>query len=101
MEISDISNNLCKERWGENNFRQLKHELLMKVQTMINGFSPINMGDFKNNPIQLIDFFCGAGGLGLGLQKAGFKILLSFDIDSKCIESFPKEFSFKKFSASI
>lgn len=35
-----------------------------------------------------IDSFCGAGGLGLGLQKAGFKILLSFDIDSKCIESF-------------
>ena len=28
-----------------------------------------------------IDSFCGAGGLGLGLKKAGFKILLSFDID--------------------
>lgn len=35
-----------------------------------------------------IDSFCGAGGLCLGLQKAGFKILLSFDIDSRCIESF-------------
>lgn len=34
-----------------------------------------------------IDSFCGAGGLGLGLQRAGFKILLSFDIDQKCIDT--------------
>lgn len=34
-----------------------------------------------------IDSFCGAGGLGLGLKRAGFDILLSFDIDSKCIET--------------
>lgn len=34
-----------------------------------------------------IDSFCGAGGLGLGLQNAGFEILLSFDIDAKCIET--------------
>lgn len=32
-----------------------------------------------------IDSFCGAGGLGLGLIRAGFEILLSFDIDKKCI----------------
>ena len=34
-----------------------------------------------------IDSFCGAGGLGLGLQRAGFEILLGFDIDEKCIET--------------
>ena len=34
-----------------------------------------------------IDSFCGAGGLGLGLQRAGFEILLSFDIDKLCIET--------------
>lgn len=28
-----------------------------------------------------IDAFCGAGGLSLGLQKSGFKILHSFDLD--------------------
>ena len=37
-----------------------------------------------------IDSFCGAGGLALGLQRAGFNILLSFDIDSKCIETINK-----------
>lgn len=37
-----------------------------------------------------IDSFCGAGGLGLGLQSAGFDILFSFDIDKKCIETINK-----------
>lgn len=34
-----------------------------------------------------IDSFCGAGGLGLGLQRAGFDIMLSFDIDQLCIKT--------------
>ena len=35
----------------------------------------------------LIDSFCGAGGLSLGLKKAGFANLLSFDNDPRCIET--------------
>ena len=34
-----------------------------------------------------VDSFCGAGGLGLGLQEAGFDIRLSFDIDELCIKT--------------
>ena len=34
-----------------------------------------------------IDSFCGAGGLGLGLKRAGLDILLSFDIDPICIKT--------------
>ena len=34
-----------------------------------------------------IDSFCGAGGLGLGLERAGMDILLSFDIDPICIKT--------------
>lgn len=37
-----------------------------------------------------IDSFCGAGGLGFGLQQAGFEILLSFDRDPLCIETINK-----------
>lgn len=37
--------------------------------------------------ISAIDAFCGAGGLSIGLSKAGFDILLSFDLDKKCIET--------------
>ena len=34
-----------------------------------------------------VDSFCGAGGLGLGLQQAGLDIRLSFDIDDICIKT--------------
>ena len=34
-----------------------------------------------------VDSFSGAGGMSLGLTEAGFEILLSFDIDNKCIET--------------
>ena len=39
------------------------------------------------NRYTCIDAFCGAGGLGLGLQRAGMQILYSFDIDKKCIDT--------------
>ena len=45
-----------------------------------------------------IDSFCGAGGLGLGLQQAGFDIRLSFDIDNRCIKTI--EANKKYFKAS-
>lgn len=34
-----------------------------------------------------IDAFSGAGGLALGLQRAGLEIIMSFDSDSRCIET--------------
>jgi DNA (cytosine-5)-methyltransferase 1 len=34
-----------------------------------------------------VDSFSGAGGLSLGLSEAGFEILLSFDIDERCVET--------------
>ncbi|MEI7946369.1 MAG: DNA cytosine methyltransferase [bacterium] len=40
--------------------------------------------------LKCVDAFCGAGGLGLGLKRAGFDILLSFDIDNECIETISK-----------
>lgn len=41
-----------------------------------------------------IDTFCGGGGLGLGLSAAGYDILLSFDIDPKCIETLKENTNF-------
>lgn len=37
-----------------------------------------------------IDAFCGAGGLSLGLIKAGFDVCLAYDIDEKAIETYRK-----------
>jgi DNA (cytosine-5)-methyltransferase 1 len=35
-----------------------------------------------------VDSFCGAGGLALGLERAGFKVLVSFDADACAVETF-------------
>lgn len=48
-----------------------------------------------------IDSFCGAGGLALGLQRAGFDILLSFDIDPKCIKSIQKNKKYFNHPATV
>jgi DNA (cytosine-5)-methyltransferase 1 len=37
-----------------------------------------------------IEGFCGAGGMALGLKKAGFNSLLAFDKDAAAIESYKK-----------
>ena len=34
------------------------------------------------------DFFCGCGGLGLGLQQAGFKILKAWDFDKFAVQTY-------------
>lgn len=41
-----------------------------------------------------IDAFCGAGGLSLGLQEAGFELLAGFDLDPSCIDTIRMNSSF-------
>jgi DNA (cytosine-5)-methyltransferase 1 len=39
---------------------------------------------------EIIDLFCGAGGLSLGFEKAGFKILYANDIDNHSVSTYKK-----------
>lgn len=41
----------------------------------------------------LIEFFCGAGGLALGFQQAGFETLAAFDNDPSCVATYNKNLS--------
>ncbi|MGH7641460.1 MAG: DNA (cytosine-5-)-methyltransferase [Candidatus Dormibacteria bacterium] len=34
-----------------------------------------------------VDLFCGAGGLGLGLQDAGFSVVVGADSDPRCVQT--------------
>lgn len=38
--------------------------------------------------MNVIDLFCGCGGLSYGFEKAGFNVLLGIDNDSKALETF-------------
>jgi len=42
----------------------------------------------KNSQLNLVDLFCGAGGLSLGFIEEGFTVKLANDIEEVCIESY-------------
>lgn len=42
----------------------------------------------RRQAFTLVDLFCGAGGLSLGFQQAGFKTVFANDIDRLCIETY-------------
>ncbi|MEC0207605.1 DNA cytosine methyltransferase [Paenibacillus ehimensis] len=48
-----------------------------------------------------IESFCGAGGLGVGLHSAGFKIVSAFDINEPAVLTYQKNLSDKCFVADV
>ena len=57
MDISSIKKNLMTNTWGNSDYRELKNDLIVAVQNAIVGFTPLKLEEYKNNPIQLLDFF--------------------------------------------
>lgn len=54
--------------------------------------------DWKNvslNGIKFADFFCGAGGISLGLLMAGYEPVLGIDINESAIETYKKNLGSK------
>ncbi len=43
--------------------------------------------------MKVVDLFCGAGGLSLGLAQAGFKIVAAYDNWKKAIETYKRNFN--------
>ena len=41
-----------------------------------------------NMGLNAIDLFCGCGGMGLGLKKAGFDVLYANDINKDAVETY-------------
>jgi len=48
-----------------------------------------------NNKMNVIDLFCGCGGMSKGLEKAGLNIIVGIDIWDKAIDNYKKNFKHK------
>ena len=97
MNTASLETALHSSAWNIDDFREMKPELIKKVQEAVTLFKPLCISDYANNPIQLIDFFCGAGGTSLGFAALNavipaFKLLGGCDINIVSAETYSCNF---------
>lgn len=86
MSIQELKTAVANANWNQKDFRDDKAILTKEVQSAIGTFSPLRKNQYEKNPIQLLDFFCGAGGTTLGFAALNsiipaFKLLGGCDIN--------------------
>lgn len=106
MAINQIQNHLKRELWGQKDFRSFVPEIVRSAQIEIERFSPLHPNETKENPIQVIDFFSGAGGTSLGfaaLNKVipAFHLLGGCDINTVSASTYSVNYSTPRCSADI
>nr|WP_316624302.1 DNA cytosine methyltransferase [uncultured Ruminococcus sp.] len=97
MDFSTLNANLNRDRWGAENYRALKLPLVKKVQESLIEFFPIVNESYQYNPIQVIDFFSGAGGTSLGFAALNnvipaFQMLGGCDINEVSAKTYSRNF---------
>ena len=66
MDYSILLENIGRNNWGLHDFRSMEYSLMMDTQKALESFAPLSSESYKDNPIQVLDFFSGAGGTSLG-----------------------------------
>lgn len=97
MIFTTLSETVANGKWGESDFRSIKRELTMSAQKAMQSFTPIRRETYNANPIQLIDFFCGAGGTSTGFSAINnifptFKFLGGCDINQISASTYSHNF---------
>lgn len=93
MNFNDILYALPRDNWGGRDYREIKKDLFESAKNTLANFSPLKPLQTQNNSIQLIDFFCGAGGTSLGFAAINsiipaFKMLAGCDINTISAETY-------------
>jgi DNA (cytosine-5)-methyltransferase 1 len=82
---------------GTNDYRKLIKPLFVKSKKALSTFAPLGIGSTDSNPIQVIDFFSGAGGTSLGFAAINkvlpvFHFLAGCDINPVSAATYAKNF---------
>ena len=93
------NNEYCfKHRTKNIDFKKLYEEKCIELHKKITNNYPIQSNltiPFINSSlskINVLDLFCGCGGMSKGLEDAGFNIIAGIDVWDKAIESYKKNF---------
>lgn len=85
---------------GAANLRSLKTAFTQSVLSEIEHWAPksFSVSDSDKPPIQVLDFFCGCGGMTLGFEALSkiipiVEIVGGIDIDNEALQSYKKNFS--------
>ena len=97
MSIDALKSAITNGEREKANFRGIKKELTLEIQAALREFKPLDSTVYHENPIQLIDFFCGAGGTSLGFAALNriiptFRMLGGCDINKLSAESYSHNF---------
>lgn len=106
MRVENLQAYLNKSEWGKEDFRPLKTDLIKSVQSKLSEFKPLTSESYSRNPIQLIDFFSGAGGTSLGFAALNavvpaFKMLGGCDINKISAETYCRNYGTELFNYDI
>lgn len=87
MKEPDFMIDLDRPSWGKKDYRSLKKEIFNAVGKQVKAFKPVTQETNESHPIQVLDFFCGAGGTSLGFAALNevvpaFKFLGGCDINA-------------------
>lgn len=97
MDIKSLASYLQRSCWDNKDFRPVKNSLVTAVQQALIEFAPLNAKEYENNPIQVLDFFSGAGGTSLGFAALNnilpaYKMLGGCDINQISAETYSRNF---------
>lgn len=97
MNIDFLRKYIMEEKWESDDLRRYKTDFLLLAQKGQKKFEPLKKEMYSGNKIQIIDFFCGAGGTSLGFAAVNtvvpaFDFLGGCDINKFSAESYAHNF---------
>ena len=97
MNIEFLQKYVMTGMWETEDLRSYKTDLLLRAQQEQKKFKPLTKEMYSGNKIQIIDFFCGAGGTSLGFAAVNaiipiFDFLGGCDINKFSAESYAHNF---------
>ena len=106
MKVKLVKENLEQNNWGRQDLRSEKLDLIKLTQSKLLSFKPLKAKSYKTNPIQLLDFFSGAGGTSLGFAALNsvvpaFKMLGGCDINKVSAETYSHNYDTALFNDDI